>query len=96
MLILIVCMVSALRKIGAKIDFVFKEGYDIGLNIRPDELVYTIVLKQKHKGGFWFRVYLAIVLFKIKKNIDLNKYDKIILHIMMKFLYSLSIFHHRI
>lgn len=71
--------VSALRKIGAKIDFVFKEGYDIGLNIRPDELVYTIVLKQKHKGGFWFRVYLAIVLFKIKKNIDLNKYDKIIL-----------------
>ena len=73
--------INAIRKITTNIDFVIKEGYWNEISIPESKVKYAIPITYitKNKGRLISRFYMCLTLWKIRLNIHLQQYDKIIL-----------------
>lgn len=72
--------IEAIRKVTKDIHFVFKENYWKEVGVQVTEVCYAIPSSYfgKNKGGLINRFYMCLVLWKIRQNVPLNQYDKII------------------
>lgn len=72
--------IEAIRKVAKDIHFVFKENYWKEVGVQVTEVCYAIPSSYfgKNKGGLINRFYMCLVLWKIRQNVPLNQYDKII------------------
>lgn len=72
--------IEAIRKVAEDIHFVFKENYWKEIGVQTSEVCYAIPSSYFgiNKGGFINRFYMCRVLWKIRQNVPLRQYDKII------------------
>lgn len=72
--------IEAIRKVAKDMHFVFKENYWKEVGVQVTEVCYAIPSSYfgKNKGGLINRFYMCLVLWKIRQNVPLNQYDKII------------------
>lgn len=72
--------IEAIRSVTKDIHFVFKESYWKEIGVHASEVCYVIPSSYfgKNKGGLINRFYMCLVLWKIRQNVPLRQYDKII------------------
>lgn len=72
--------IEAIRKITKDVHFVFKDGYNEEVGVEISDVCYSIPSSYfgKNRGGLINRFYMCLVLWKIRLNVPLKCYDKII------------------
>lgn len=73
--------INALKKQFGNVDLCFEEGYSQYIDYSEEQINYRIPkgIIQLHSGGLKYRLSIRSTLNWIKRNVELNKYDAIIL-----------------